>query len=191
MVSVRGAKSGLEANTDITEGGISIRNRGKGRQCFIKTEFALRRHQQQGELHSLLLEEPENHLSHVSMKKLVNQLAAEQQKQLFIATHSSHISSRLDLRKAILFGESRPVLLNELSDETAAFFMKAPDNNVLEFALARRVLLVEGDAEYILIESFTVSSSMPSLKMMVFILSLLAVLVSAVILNWHFYWGIE
>ncbi|MCV5857391.1 ATP-binding protein, partial [Escherichia coli] len=76
----------------------------------------LRRHQQQGELHSLLLEEPENHLSHVSMKKLVNQLAAEQQKQLFIATHSSHISSRLDLRKAILFGESRPVLLNELSD---------------------------------------------------------------------------
>ncbi|HBV9302595.1 TPA: AAA family ATPase [Klebsiella pneumoniae] len=149
-----GAKSGLEANLDITEGGISIRNRGKGRQCFIKTEFALRRHQQQGELHSLLLEEPENHLSHVSMKKLVNQLAAEQQKQLFIATHSSHISSRLDLRKAILFGESRPVLLNELSDETAAFFMKAPDNNVLEFALARRVLLVEGDAEYILIESF-------------------------------------
>lgn len=88
------------------------------------------------------------------MKKLVNQLAAEQQKQLFIATHSSHISSRLDLRKAILFGESRPVLLNELSDETAAFFMKAPDNNVLEFSLARRVLLVEGDAEYILIESF-------------------------------------
>ncbi|MCV5869498.1 ATP-dependent endonuclease, partial [Escherichia coli] len=77
-----GAKSGLEANLDITEDGISIRNRGKGRQCFIKTEFALRRHQQQGELHSLLLEEPENHLSHVSMKKLVNQLAAEQQKQL-------------------------------------------------------------------------------------------------------------
>lgn len=43
-----GVKSGLEANLDITEGGISIRHRGKGRQCFIKTEFALRRHQQQG-----------------------------------------------------------------------------------------------------------------------------------------------
>lgn len=62
-----GAKSGLEANLDITEDGISIRHRGKGRQCFIKTEFALQRHQQQGELHALLLEEPENHLSHVSM----------------------------------------------------------------------------------------------------------------------------
>lgn len=32
--------------------------------------------------------------------------------------------------------------------------MKAPDNNVLEFALAKRVLLVEGDAEFILIEAF-------------------------------------
>ncbi|MGR9951238.1 ATP-dependent endonuclease, partial [Escherichia coli] len=74
-----GAKSGLEANLDITEDGISIRHRGKGRQCFIKTEFALQRHQQQGELHALLLEEPENHLSHVSMKRLVNQLATERQ----------------------------------------------------------------------------------------------------------------
>ena len=149
-----GSKSGLEANLDITEGGISIRHRGKGRQCFIKTEFALQRHQQQGELHVLLLEEPENHLSHVSMKKLVNQLATERQTQVFIATHSSHISSRLDLRKAILLGATRPVLMNELSAETAAFFMKAPDNNVLEFALAKRVLLVEGDAEFILIEAF-------------------------------------
>ena len=150
-----GAKSGLEANLDITEDGISIRHRGKGRQCFIKTEFALQRHQQQGgEIHALLLEEPENHLSHVSMKRLVNQLATERQTQVFIATHSSHISSRLDLRKAILLGATRPVLMNELSAETAAFFMKAPDNNVLEFALARRVLLVEGDAEFILIEAF-------------------------------------
>lgn len=60
-----------------------------------------------GEIHALLLEEPENHLSHVSMKRLVNQLATERQTQVFIATHSSHISSRLDLRKAILLGATR------------------------------------------------------------------------------------
>lgn len=153
--SVRsGARACLEANLDITEEGVPIRNRGKGRQCFIKTEFALRRREQQGELHALLLEEPENHLSHVSMKKLVSQLATERHTQLFIATHSSHISSRLDLRNAILLGESGPVLLQELSEDTASFFIKAPDNNVLEFALARRVILVEGDAEFILIEAF-------------------------------------
>lgn len=141
--SVRsGTRAGLEANLDLTEQGISIRNRGKGRQCFIKTEFALRRREQQGELHALLLEEPENHLSHLNMKKLVSRLAEERQTQLFIATHSSHISSRLDLRNAILLGRRKPVMLKHLSENTARFFMKAPDNNVLEFALAGKVILV-------------------------------------------------
>lgn len=149
-----GGKAGLEANLDITEDGIPVRHRGKGRQCFIKTEFALRRREENGELHALLLEETENHLSHVNMKKLVSQLAAERRTQLFVATHSSHISSRIDLRNAILLGDGCPVMLKHLSDETAHFFMKAPDNNVLEFALARKVILVEGDAEFILIEAF-------------------------------------
>jgi predicted double-glycine peptidase len=31
--------------------------------------------------------------------------------------------------------------------------MKAPDNNILEFVLSSRVILVEGDAEYILFEA--------------------------------------
>lgn len=149
-----GGKAGFEANLDITEEGISIRSRGKGRQCFIKTESALRRREEQRELHALLLEEPENHLSHVNMKKLVNKLAEERRTQLFVATHSSHISSRLDLRNALLLGDKGPAMLRHLSDETAHFFMKAPDNNVLEFALTRKVILVEGDAEFILIEAF-------------------------------------
>lgn len=139
---------------DITEDGISVRNSGKGRQCFIKTEFALRRREQYRELDALLLEEPENHLSPVNMKKLLNTLAPERQLQLFVATHSSHISSRLDLRRAILLGESRTVTLRDLSEDTARFFMKDPDNNVLDLALARRVILFEGDAEFILTDAF-------------------------------------
>jgi predicted ATP-dependent endonuclease of OLD family len=31
--------------------------------------------------------------------------------------------------------------------------MKAPDNNILEFVLSRKVMLVEGDAEYMLIDA--------------------------------------
>lgn len=147
-------RAGLEASLYILEDGIPIRDRGKGRQCFIKTEFALRWRKQHKELDALLLEEPENHLSHVNMKKLVNKLAQEREMQLFVATHSSHISSRLDFRSAILLGKSRPVSLHELPEDADRFFMKAPDNNVLEFALARRVILVEGDAEFILTDVF-------------------------------------
>lgn len=44
--------------------------------------------------------------------------------------------------------------LLELSEDTASFFMKAPDNNVLKFVLTRRDILVEGDAEFILTDAF-------------------------------------
>lgn len=150
-----GMRAGLEASLDIMEDGIPIRDRGKGRQCFKKTEFALRRREQHKELDVLLLEEPENHLSHVNMKKLVSKLAHVLQMQLFVATHSSHISSRLDLRSAILLGKNRPVSLHELPEYTARFFMKAPDNNVLEFALAQRVILVKVTQSLFLLTHFT------------------------------------
>jgi len=146
-------RASLETDLVITKDGISIENRGKGEQCFIKTEFALGRRDTQGGLDVLLLEEPENHLSHTNMKRLVERLAQTGSTQLFIATHSSHICSRLDLRHALLLGTSQSTgTLKALSDKTAGFFMKAPDNNVLEFALSNRVILVEGDAEFILME---------------------------------------
>lgn len=47
-----------------------------------------------------------------------------------------------------------PVLLKDIDEGTAKFFMKAPDNNILEFILSKRVILVEGDAEFILMQAF-------------------------------------
>ncbi|MGP2450588.1 hypothetical protein ACTUSR_15995 [Pantoea stewartii subsp. indologenes] len=41
----------------------------------MKTEFALRRPEQHREPDALFLEEPEDHLCHVNMKKLINTLA--------------------------------------------------------------------------------------------------------------------
>ncbi len=38
--------------------------------------------------------------------------------------------------------------------ETAEFFIKAPNNNALEFILSKRVILVEGDSEYMLMDAF-------------------------------------
>lgn len=148
-------RSNLETDLVITKGGIPIENRGKGEQCFIKTNFALQKHEAKGGLHALLLEEPENHLSHTNMKRLVERLGNTAGTQLFIATHSSHLCARLDLRHALLLGTGQKAgRLKDLSEPTANFFMKAPDNNVLEFALSRRVILVEGDAEFILMEHF-------------------------------------
>lgn len=147
------SKSNLQTDLTIKEGSVDIENKGKGRQCFIKTDFALQKNE--NELDVILLEEPENHLSHIHMKKLIRRISESENKQLFIATHSNLISTRLDLRKSILLNSnsSVPVLLKDLPDDTAKFFMKAPDNNILEFILSNRVILVEGDAEFILIEA--------------------------------------
>lgn len=140
-----GSKSNMEKDLTITEDDIPIENKGKGRQCFIKTEFALQKNNAEQDLDVLLLEEPENHLSHVNMKKLIQRISISPEKQLFIATHNNLISSRLDLRKAIMLNSnsSTPALLKDLPEDTAKFFMKAPDNNILEFILSNKVILVE------------------------------------------------
>lgn len=148
------SRANLETDLVITKDGIPIENRGKGEQCFTKTNFALKKYEEKGSLNALLLEEPENHLSHTNMKRLVERLADTTGTQLFITTHSSHICARLDLRHALLLGAGCAGRLKDLSEPTANFFMKAPDNNVLELALSKRVILVEGDAEFILMEHF-------------------------------------
>ena len=147
-------KANVETDIIITEDDIPVDCKGKGRQCFIKTEFALGNREHA--LHVLLLEEPENHLSHVHMRKLIDRIRASVKKQLFVATHSSFIATRLNLKKVLILSEehpSRPASLKDLSQDTAEFFMKAPDNNVLELTLCKKAILVEGDAEFILIEA--------------------------------------
>jgi len=149
-------KATLESDLTISEGGVTIDHKGKGQQCFIKTAFALKKPATKGNIDVLLLEEPENHLSHVNMRRLIGRITATIDKQLFVATHSNMVSARLDLRKCILLnsGGTQSARLADLPSDTAEFFMKAPDNNILEFILSERVILVEGDAEYILLESF-------------------------------------
>lgn len=155
------SKSNLDADLTVLENGISIDYKGKGKQCFIKAEFALAR--SNGGQDAVLIEEPENHLSHRNMRRLISSIENATERQLIITTHSPYISSRLDLRNVQILSErsEAPTTLNDLPLKVAKFFMKAPDNNILDFILSDRVLLVEGDAEYILAEVL-ISHIMPS-----------------------------
>lgn len=147
-------KNNLSTDLTISENNINIENQGKGRQCFIKTEFALKKGGNNQELDVVLIEEPENHLSHTNIKKLISKIN-EANNQIFITTHNSLISTRLDLRKTIFLNSNNQETINldSLEEETAKFFMKAPDNNILEFILSKKVILVEGNAEFILMEA--------------------------------------
>ena len=148
------SKANLETDLTLTEKNISIENKGKGIQCFIKTKFALSKAEEN--LDVVLIEEPENHLSHINMKKLIREIEGSKKKQIIISTHSNLISSRLNLRNSILLNSNSnlPIHLKNIDEGTAKFFIKAPDNNILEYVLSKKVILVEGDAEFLLMEAF-------------------------------------
>ena len=150
-----GDSMALESDLMIYEDEIGIDNKGTGKQVFIKTDFALERSGDNVDV--ILIEEPENHLSHVNLRKLIQRVADTKNGQLFITTHNSLISTRLELKNLLIMhenGEDRPVMLKDLSDETAKYFMKAPPASIVEFALAKKVILVEGPSEYMLAEKF-------------------------------------
>lgn len=147
------SEDNIETDITLTDSNIPLENKGTGEQCFIKTKLALAKKEK--DIDAVLIEEPENHLSFWKMQQLIDQIKKRNNSQLFIATHSDMICTRLNLKKCILLsGKSNGFsTLSMLKDDTAKFFMKAPDNNMLQFILSEKAILVEGDAEYILMEA--------------------------------------
>lgn len=142
----------LESYLDIKENGIRLLNQGEGRISICKTDSALDKNVD--DISILSIEEPENHLSHYNLKRLISKIkerAAD--RQIFIVTHSSYITSRLGLQNTF-FVNGKIQSLTGLSKATGEFFMKAPNDNLLQFVLSKKVLLVEGAAEYILMDRF-------------------------------------
>lgn len=142
----------LEESLTLQKNNIDIANFGRGDNMFLNIDFALSRTKEDTSI--ILIEEPENHLSYLNMHRLIDKVDDTEEKQIFIATHSNMIATRLDLKNAIFIKNGRATKLDDLDKETSHFFQKSPDNNALNFILANKVVLVEGNAEYILLDSF-------------------------------------
>lgn len=142
----------LEESLTIQRNDIDIANFGRGDSMFLNIDFALSRTKEDTNI--ILIEEPENHLSYLNMHRLIDKVDDTEEKQIFIATHSNMIATRLDLKNAIFISNGKGTKLNNLDKETSRFFQKSPDNSALNFILANKVVLVEGNAEYILLDSF-------------------------------------
>ncbi len=147
-------KYSLENQIQIYHGNINIDNKGKGIQNLIKTRFALKKTQDhQNKI--ILIEEPENHLSALNMQKLISEVYNYSNGQMFITTHNNMIASRLGLENLLILSKAAlSTKLSGLTPDTSKFFIKAPNNNILNFVLSHKVILVEGHAEYILMERF-------------------------------------
>ncbi len=142
-------KSDLLNLIDIYDGDISLRNMGSGKENIIKTKLAL----SNASFDVVLIDEPENHLSHTRTRQLISMIKKITNSQIIIATHSSLIVNRLNLKNLMWIGNSRAHYLSDLSLSTSLYFEKIDNFDILRFILAEKVILVEGAAEYIILPS--------------------------------------
>ncbi|MFF0229792.1 ATP-dependent endonuclease [Micromonospora sp. NPDC005254] len=126
---------------------------GQGQQAAVKVSLAMSR--TSGRSRYVLIEEPENHLSHTSLTKLVDrieQFTSDGDQQTFITTHSSFVLNRLGLDKLLLIHDGQTAKLTALDPRTVAYFRKLSGYDTLRLVLAQKVALVEGPSDDIVLQ---------------------------------------
>jgi hypothetical protein len=124
---------------------------GQGQQAAIKVALAMSRSSETTAY--ALVEEPENHLSHTSLTKLVSrieQLAGG--RQIFLTTHSSFVLNRLGLDKLILLYRGMKATFGDVPEDTVKYFKRLSGYDTMRLVLADKVVLVEGPSDEMVFE---------------------------------------
>lgn len=125
---------------------------GKGEQCLIKTNLALA-HKNVQTSNLILIEEPENHLSHTRLNELLETITTKcEEKQLIITTHSNFVANKLSLQNLILLSNQRTTRFDDLSKGDAEYFQKLPGYDTLRIILAKSAVLVEGPSDELIVQ---------------------------------------
>lgn len=142
----------LETILSVYEGTIALENRGSGMESLIKTEIAL---EKANGIDVILMEEPENHLSFANLRKMLQEISDKQKdSQIIVATHNNMIASRLNLNNVLWITDGVVKPLSGVDKNVADFFVKADDNAFLQLLLSKKVFLVEGATEFLLLPHF-------------------------------------
>lgn len=142
----------LETILSVYEDSIALENRGSGMESLIKTQIALDR---ANGLDVILMEEPENHLSFLTLRKMLQEISNQQESsQIIVATHNNMIVSRLNLNNVLWITEGCVRTLANVDKDVAEFFVRADDNAFLQLLLSNKVFLVEGATEFLLLPMF-------------------------------------
>ena len=140
----------LENIISILDNDVLLENKGKGMENLLKTQIALDK--ARSKLDVICIEEPENHLSHTNLRKMLRNIESyKSDKQIIITTHNNLIVSGLNVQNIIWINNEKSKKLKNIDKDIAKFFQKSDNNSLLQFLLAKKVILVEGATEYILI----------------------------------------
>ena len=124
---------------------------GKGEQCRIQMQLAIAG---AGDSPVLLIEEPENHLSHSTMNMLMEKIAQNcGEQQMIVTTHSAFVLNKLGIDRLKLISSSGTTMaLTALTPDTKDYFMKLPGYDTLRLVLSKRCILVEGPSDELILK---------------------------------------
>lgn len=145
------ANASWEASIVPQVGSVPFALAGQGQQAALKVALAMSRTAERTSY--VLIEEPENHLSHTGLTRLlarVEGMAGD--RQIFVSTHSSYVLNRLGLDKLILLHNGMRASFGDLPQDTVRYFKRLSGFDTLRLVLAESVVLVEGPSDEILFE---------------------------------------
>lgn len=123
---------------------------GKGEQSKVQIKLAL--HNKSKDIDLVMMEEPENHLSHVELSRLVQDIEDQRDgKQLFLTTHSSYVLNKLSIDKICLLHDSYK-RLHLLDKGVVKTLKRLPGYDTLRVALSKKVVLVEGPSDELVLK---------------------------------------
>ncbi|HEJ8101154.1 TPA: AAA family ATPase [Serratia marcescens] len=123
---------------------------GKGEQSNVQIKLAIQNKSKDIDL--VMMEEPENHLSHTNLNKLVYYIERQRgTKQLFLTTHSSYVLNKLSIDKICLV-QSGYKRLHKLDPAVVKTLKRLPGYDTLRVALSRNVILVEGPSDELVLK---------------------------------------
>lgn len=124
---------------------------GQGQQAAIKVALAMNR--TSASTAYVLIEEPENHLSHTSLTRLIARIEdLAGARQVFLTTHSSYVLNRLGLDKLSLLHAGALTDFGAITESTVRYFKKLSGFDTLRIALAEKLVLVEGPSDEMVVE---------------------------------------
>jgi len=131
--------------------GIPFDSVGKGEQCRVQMKLAI---EAAGDSNVLLIEEPENHLSHSNMYRLIEEITQKgANRQIILATHSNFVLNKLGIDNLkLLSSRADPITLAHLSADTKDYFMKLPGYDTLRLILSAKTILVEGPSDELIVQ---------------------------------------
>jgi len=124
---------------------------GKGEQCRVQMKLAI---EAAVDSNVLLIEEPENHLSHSNMYRLIEEITQRgNDRQIVLTTHSNFVLNKLGIDNLKLLSLSGDTMtMADMSPDTKGYFMKLPGYDTLRLILSTKAILVEGPSDELIVQ---------------------------------------